>query len=397
MNTLPDKVDQFVKAQMLHDRKQNEERSKMTAAERAATPRRDYFKPCIADADAGFGGITSVMKLTKLFVEAGAAGMHLEDQKPGVKKCGHLGGKVLVSVREHLTRLQAARLQSDIMGCDINIVARTDSLDASFLDNNVDPIDHPWIMGCVDPADKTKTSTFVDAGLASIKKNLSGSKQQSALDFWNKNAKKMSLQAAQQYAKENGFAFYFDWESNRTDEGYYKLKRGDLDYPVARAIAFADYADLVWMETHSPDLAQAKEFADKVHAVKPNCMFGYNNSPSFNWDLYFKKSEDLEAFIPAMGNLGFTWQFVTLAGFHMDALMSEVFSRNFATKGMLAYVEYIQRKEKIEKVDQLLHQKWSGANLKDKEVTLASAGKASSIANDATGESTEKQFAQTKL
>jgi isocitrate lyase len=397
MNTLPDKVDQFVKAQMLHDRKQNEERAKMTPAERAATPRRDYFKPCVADADAGFGGITSVMKLTKLMIEAGAAGMHLEDQKPGVKKCGHLGGKVLVSVREHLTRLQAARLQSDIMGCDIVIVARTDSLDASFIDNNIDPIDHPWIMGCVDPNDPSKTSTFVDAGLASIQKNLTGNAKQDALKFWNANAKKMSLQQAQAYAKKNGFGFFYDCEANRTDEGYYKLKRGDIDYPVARAIAFADYADLIWPETHSPDLAQAKEFSDKVHAAKPNAMLGYNNSPSFNWDLHFKNNADLEAFIPTMGKLGFVWQFVTLAGFHMDALMSEVFSRNFAQKGMLAYVEYIQRKEKEEKVDQLLHQKWSGANLKDREVQLASAGKASSIANDASGESTEKQFAQTKL
>lgn len=126
-------------------------------------------------------------------------------------------------------------------------------------------------------------------------------------------------------------------------------------------------------------------------------MLGYNNSPSFNWDLYFKNPEDLEAFIPSMGKLGFVWQFVTLAGFHMNALMSEVFSRNFAEKGMLAYVEYIQRKEKQEKVDQLLHQKWSGANLKDREVNMASAGKASSIANDSTGESTEKQFAQVKM
>jgi isocitrate lyase len=174
MNTLPDKVDQFMKCQMLHDRKQNEERSKMTAAERAATPKVDYLKPCIADADAGFGGITSVMKLTKLMIEAGAAGMHLEDQKPGVKKCGHLGGKVLVSSREHIIRLQSARLQSDIMGCDINIVARTDSLDASFIDNNIDPIDHPFIMGCVDPLNTEKTMTFVDAGKDSIKKNLSG-------------------------------------------------------------------------------------------------------------------------------------------------------------------------------------------------------------------------------
>ena len=177
MNTLPDKVDQFVKCQMLHDRKQNEERSRMTAAEKEATPVRDYLKPCIADADAGFGGITSVMKLTKMFVEAGAAGMHIEDQKPGVKKCGHLGGKVLVSTREQCIRLQSCRLQADLMGCDMNIVARTDSLDAVFIDNNIDPIDHPFIQGVVDPSKPTDTMTFPNAGRNAIERTFSGQKK----------------------------------------------------------------------------------------------------------------------------------------------------------------------------------------------------------------------------
>ena len=155
-------------------------------------------------------------------------------------------------------------------------------------------------------------------------------------------------------AQDLGFQFFFDWEACRTEEGYYRLK-GDLDFCAKRAIAFADYADIVWMETHSPDLQQAKEYAEKVHAVKPHCMLGYNNSPSFNWDNFFSNNEDLESFIPTMGKLGYVWQFVTLAGFHMDALMSEVFSKAFSKKGMLAYVEYIQRKEKTEGVDQLMH------------------------------------------
>ena len=114
MSTVPDKVMQLVKAQLLHDRRQNQERSTMTEEQRSKTLKVDYLVPCIADADAGFGGITSVMKLTKMFIEAGAAGIHIEDQKPGVKKCGHLGGKVLVSVREQIGRLQAARLQADV-------------------------------------------------------------------------------------------------------------------------------------------------------------------------------------------------------------------------------------------------------------------------------------------
>ena len=132
----------------------------MTLEQRQNTKQVDYLVPCIADADAGFGGITSVMKLAKLFIEAGAGGIHIEDQKPGVKKCGHLGGKVLVSAREQVTRLQAARLQADVMGCDLVICSRTDALSATFLDNNVDPVDHPFILGCVDPKDAQKLLTF---------------------------------------------------------------------------------------------------------------------------------------------------------------------------------------------------------------------------------------------
>lgn len=306
MNTLPDKVEQFVKCQMLHDRKQNEERAKMTPAEKKATPKRDYLKPCIADADAGFGGITSVMKLTKLFIEAGAGGMHLEDQKPGVKKCGHLGGKVLVSTREHQTRLQSCRLQADIMGNEMNIVARTDSLDATFIDNNIDPVDQPFILGVVDPAKPENLKTFPNAGRDAIKKAFSGNEQTEKLAIWNSSCLDISLAQARKLASDLGFSFYYDQEACRTDEGYYRLK-GDIDFCARRAIAFADYADIIWAETHSPDLAQAKEFAEKVHAKKPNAMLGYNNSPSFNWDLYFKNQEDLEAFIPTMGSYGFVW------------------------------------------------------------------------------------------
>eukprot|EP00117_Sycon_ciliatum_P034867 scpid78801/ scgid26529/ Isocitrate lyase len=192
------------------------------------------------------------------------------------------------------------------MGNDMVIVARTDSLDASFIDNNIDPIDHPWILGVVDPAHPEATKTFPVAGRDAIAKTFKGQEAAQKLSIWNSSCLSLGLDQARKLASDLGFHFYFDWEACRTEEGYYRLK-GDLDYCSKRALAFSDYADIIWMETHSPDLQQAKEFADKVHSVKPNVMLGYNNSPSFNWDLYFKNSEDLEDFIPNMGKLGYVW------------------------------------------------------------------------------------------
>lgn len=149
---------------------------------------------------------------------------------------------------------------------------------------------------------------------------------------------------------------------------------------------------MIWMETPTPSLDVAKKFSDGVHKYKPNLMLAYNLSPSFNWEKENMTNDDLEMFTSNLAQLGYCWQFITLAGFHMSALISEVFTRNFSKHGMLSYVQTIQRQEKIEGVDQLLHQKWSGANLKDREVEIASAGKASTKANQTNGESTENQF-----
>ena len=165
----------------------------MTVEQKEKTKKVDYLVPCIADADAGFGGITSVMKLVKMFIDAGAGGIHIEDQKPGVKKCGHLGGKVLVSAKEQVTRLQAARLQADVQGCDLLICARTDAMSATFLDSNIDPIDHPFILGCVDPANKSKLLTFPSAGRASIMQHFKGEQKEKLLKLWEDHCLHMSL------------------------------------------------------------------------------------------------------------------------------------------------------------------------------------------------------------
>merc|ERR1711988_1707135 len=146
-DTVPNKVDQLFKAQLFHDRKQYEERRRMSPEDRAKNPPVDYMNPIIADADTGHGGLTATMKLTKMFIENGAAGIHFEDQKPGTKKCGHMGGKVLVSTTEHCDRLQAARLQADIMGTDTIVVARTDAEAANMIDSNFDVTDQPFILG----------------------------------------------------------------------------------------------------------------------------------------------------------------------------------------------------------------------------------------------------------
>merc|ERR1719265_2740593 len=160
-DTVPNKVDQLFKAQLFHDRKQWEERRTWSAEQRAKTPAVDYLNPIIADADTGHGGITATMKLCKMFIENGAAGIHIEDQKPGTKKCGHMGGKVLVSTEEHKQRLIALRLQADILNSNLVIVARTDAEAATLIDSNIDPTDHPFIKGATVPGVETASESIV--------------------------------------------------------------------------------------------------------------------------------------------------------------------------------------------------------------------------------------------
>ena len=179
---------------------------------------------------------------------------------------------MLVNTREQMQRLNAARLQADVMGCDLVLVARTDAFSASFIDTNIDPLDHPYILGVADPNDTTLLMTFPNAGLKAINETF---KNQSRIDkiskLWNQNCTNMSLLQAKEYAKELGFDFYFDWEACRSEEGYYKID-GNLEYCVKRGVKFAEVADLLWMETPRPDLELAKGFADGVHAAKPHQM-----------------------------------------------------------------------------------------------------------------------------
>jgi isocitrate lyase len=287
-----------------------------------------WFAPIVADAEAGFGGSLNAHEIMKAMIEAGAAAVHFEDQLSSAKKCGHLGGKVVVSTREFIEKLVAARLAADVMGVPTLLIARTDANSALLLLSDADPRDREFIHG------------------------------------------------------------------GRTAEGFFHY-RGGLDAAIARALAYAPYADMLWCETSSPDLEEAQRFAEGVHAKFPSKMLAYNCSPSFNWK---KKLDDaaIAKFQQELGAMGYKFQFVTLAGFHSLNLSMFELARAYRATGMTAYSDLQEREFRVAEeagYRAITHQKFVGTGYFD-QIALTVAGGNSSTAALA-GSTEAEQFTKT--
>jgi len=281
-----------------------------------------WFAPIVADAEAGFGGPLNAFELMKAYIEAGAAGVHYEDQLASEKKCGHLGGKVLIPTSAHIRNLTAARLAADVCGVPSLVVARTDAEAAKLLTSDIDERDRPFV----------------------------------------------------------------DYDAGRTAEGFYRVQNG-LEPCIARAIAYAPYADLIWCETSKPDLEQARRFAEGVHKYHPGKMLAYNCSPSFNWEKNLDK-ETIAKFQRELGAMGYKFQFITLAGFHQLNYGMFELARGYKDRQMAAYSELQQAEFAAEAngYTATRHQREVGTGYFD-AVSMAITGGSSSTT--AMGESTE--------
>jgi isocitrate lyase len=429
LSQVPDEAAPIVRALLTADRNQFHARARMNEAQRKATPEVDYRPFIIADADTGHGGDAHVRNLIRRFVEVGVPGYHIEDQKPGVKKCGHQGGKVLVSEDEQLKRLSAARFQLDVMGVPGILVARTDAESATLLDGRSDDRDQPFILGathlnlptfraaflamlrqfraagvrelsghelyglCAEEyaaadawlarlgfdkqiaqtaAEQLKSpSSSVDAALDKVFDKFVDAWQQDAgvctyaeavgnvvafresegeqlsmtRDQWMAFAARAPFYQAREKARALGVHVPWDCEHAKTPDGYYQV-RGGIDYAIAKSLAAAPFADLLWMETKTADLADAKRFSAAIHAVFPDKMLAYNLSPSFNWDTTGMNDEQMRRFPEELGSMGFVFNFITYGGHQIDGLASEEFATALRQDGMLALAR-LQRKFRL--------------------------------------------------
>ena len=273
-----------------------------------------WLAPLIADAEAGFGGPLQAFEIMKMMIEEGASGVHFEDQLASVKKCGHLGGKVLVPTREFITKLTAARLAADVSGADTILIARTDAHSASLLTSDIDPYDHKFISG-----------------------------------------------------------------SKRTHEGFYHVKMG-LEQAIARALAYAPYADLLWFETSKPDLGEAETFAQAIHGKFRGKLLAYNCSPSFNWKAHLN-AKTIEKFQEKIGRMGYKFQFVTLSGFHALNYSMFMLAMDYKKRGMAAYSQLQQAEFAGEKhgYEAVKHQEFVGTGYFDAVTEVATGGSSSTL------------------
>ncbi|MDP3910422.1 MAG: isocitrate lyase [Gemmatimonadales bacterium] len=285
----------------------------------------EWYVPLVADAEAGFGGVLNAYELMKLMIAEGAAGVHFEDQLSAVKKCGHLGGKVLVPTSEFITKLVAARLAADVCGVDTILIARTDANSAALLTSDVDAYDRPWCTG------------------------------------------------------------------ERSPEGFFVIRDG-VAAAIARARAYAPYADLLWFETATPDLAEAQQFADAIHQEYPGKLLAYNCSPSFNWKRHLGDAQ-LSGFQRELGAMGYKFQFVTLSGFHALNHSMFLLAQDYVKRGMAAYADLQSREFAVEGegYEAVKHQEFVGVGYFDEITQITTGGRSSTKAMEGSTERAQFQ------